>query len=327
MSDPKISVIVPIYNVEKYLRRCIDSILAQTYTNLEIILVDDGSPDGCPAICDEYAEKDDRIVVIHKENGGVSSARNAGLEIFNGQYVTFVDSDDFIEEKYIESLSKNINVNVGIVISSYKIFTPDLKLIEKVTEVSESIIVPINNEFDFTSRRVNHGMCSKLFKREIVINLRFSEEIFLGEDTLFCANAFKNSNAVCYINDCSYNYIQYNQSLSHGKLTLKKTTVLSAWQEIMNVFPKNTISYKSCAKEYLKVCFWVYGYSVVLQGNSNNEIIDYFYSIIKSPKTHSIYLIAPKTLKTRIKYNFLIHFRKLYDAFLLIKEPIVKHYK
>ena len=101
MTTPLISIIVPIYNVELYLRRCLDSVLNQTYTNLEIILVDDGSPDGCPQICDEYAAKDKRIAVIHKENGGLSDARNAGLDICKGKYISFIDSDDWVDEKYI----------------------------------------------------------------------------------------------------------------------------------------------------------------------------------------------------------------------------------
>lgn len=99
-----ISVIVPVYKVEKYIKKCIESIINQTYENLEIILVDDGSPDNCGKICDEYAKKDKRIKVIHKENGGVSSARNLGLEKSNGQYITFIDSDDWIEEEYCEIL-------------------------------------------------------------------------------------------------------------------------------------------------------------------------------------------------------------------------------
>ena len=94
-----ISVIVPVYKVEPYLRRCVDSILAQSYTNLEIILVDDGSPDNCPAICDKYAEKDDRVRVIHKPNGGLSDARNYGMAVATGEYVMFVDSDDWIESE------------------------------------------------------------------------------------------------------------------------------------------------------------------------------------------------------------------------------------
>lgn len=99
MSDNKelLSVIIPVYKVELFLRRCVDSILSQSYKNIEIILVDDGSPDNCPIICDEYAELDSRVRVVHKENGGLCSARNAGLQAARGKYVTFVDSDDYIE--------------------------------------------------------------------------------------------------------------------------------------------------------------------------------------------------------------------------------------
>ena len=99
-----VTVVIPIYNVEKYLDRCINSIVNQTYKNREIILVDDGSPDNCPKICDAWAKKDDRIVVIHKENGGVSSAHNKGLDVATGDYITFVDSDDFIEDDMLSSL-------------------------------------------------------------------------------------------------------------------------------------------------------------------------------------------------------------------------------
>ena len=95
---PEISIIVPVYNTEKYLHRCIDSILAQTFTDFELILVDDGSPDNCPQICDEYAEKDCRVKVIHQENGGLSAARNAGIDIATGTFIFFCDSDDYIKE-------------------------------------------------------------------------------------------------------------------------------------------------------------------------------------------------------------------------------------
>lgn len=104
-----ISVVVPIYNVEKYLQKCIDSILAQTYRHLEIILVDDGSPDNCGAICDNYAQEDGRVLVIHKKNGGLSSARNAGLEIAKGELIVFIDSDDWIDANYIEKLYDDIS--------------------------------------------------------------------------------------------------------------------------------------------------------------------------------------------------------------------------
>ena len=104
LKNLEISVIVPVYKVEKYLNECIDSILAQTFTDFEVILVDDGSPDGCPALCDAAAEKDSRVRVIHKANGGVSTARNAGLAAARGNWVGFVDSDDVIDKTYLEKL-------------------------------------------------------------------------------------------------------------------------------------------------------------------------------------------------------------------------------
>ena len=105
--NTKISVIIPIYKAEKFLDKCIGSVVGQTYENLEIILVDDGSPDNCPAICDSWAEKDRRIKVVHKENGGLSSARNAGLDVVTGEYFGFIDSDDWIEKDFFEFLITN----------------------------------------------------------------------------------------------------------------------------------------------------------------------------------------------------------------------------
>ncbi|NST07596.1 glycosyltransferase, partial [Enterococcus faecalis] len=105
---PKISIIVPVYNVEKYLEKCVRSILAQTFTDFELILVDDGSPDSSGAMCDQFAEQDQRVKVIHKENGGLSDARNAGIEIATGEYLGFVDSDDYIADDMYELLYTNI---------------------------------------------------------------------------------------------------------------------------------------------------------------------------------------------------------------------------
>ena len=108
----RITVVVPIYKVEAYLKKCVDSILSQSYSNLEIILVDDGSPDNCPIICDKYKEKDKRIKVVHKKNGGLCDARNAGLDVATGEYILFIDPDDYIEKNYLETIDKNITVAV-----------------------------------------------------------------------------------------------------------------------------------------------------------------------------------------------------------------------
>ncbi|MBQ2835559.1 MAG: glycosyltransferase [Clostridia bacterium] len=175
MEKGLISVIVPIYNVEKYVKRCIDSIINQTYTNLEIILVDDGSPDNCGKICDEYAEKDARIKVIHKENGGLSDARNAGIDIAKGEYIAFVDSDDFIATNMYEVLYKNIKeTNSDIAIANYYKFESEDEIVD--ASLDEKIIV-YNKEEMFNHMYDDYLLTvvawNKLYKREMFSELRY----------------------------------------------------------------------------------------------------------------------------------------------------------
>ena len=133
MSTPKISVIVPVYKAERYLSACIDSILAQTFTDFELLLIDDGSPDASGQICDEYAARDRRIVVIHKDNGGLSDARNAGLDICKGEYISFVDSDDWINDKFIQNLYSSIKKNdADIAVASCKYKSDSPQYTEKI---------------------------------------------------------------------------------------------------------------------------------------------------------------------------------------------------
>ena len=121
MEEDLITIVIPIYKVENYLDKCVKSVINQTYKNLEIILVDDGSPDNCPKKCDEYEKKDTRIKVIHKENGGLSDARNAGIDIAKGKYITFIDSDDYIDSDYVETYYNKIkNCNYDVVVGGYK---------------------------------------------------------------------------------------------------------------------------------------------------------------------------------------------------------------
>ena len=202
----KVSVIVPIYNVEKYLKCCVDSIINQTYKNLEIILVDDGSTDNSPKICDEYKNIDDRIVVIHKKNGGVSSARNDGIKKAKGIYISFVDSDDWIDENYISDLyNSSLNNNTDIVCCGYK----------RVYE-NKSEIININrfNEIIDNTELVNNilnvqtgfGFCHmKLIKKELIGNVHFSEKLVVGEDALFIIQ-ISNKATASFVNKPLYNY-------------------------------------------------------------------------------------------------------------------------
>jgi len=180
MNNPLITVIVPIFKVEKYLRHCLDSILCQTYGNLEIILVDDESPDNCGVICDEYAAKDDRIIVIHQKNGGISAARNSALDIAKGDYIGFVDSDDWIEPTMYENLLKGFEVSDNVKISNGMIIREDettgdsSPMYPKKWSLSENRLVP-STEFQkaMFSESSNHFVWSKLYARDVLSDVRF----------------------------------------------------------------------------------------------------------------------------------------------------------
>ena len=212
--DKLISVIIPIYKVENYLNRCVNSVVKQTYKNLEIILVDDGSPDNCPKLCDDWAKKDNRIRVIHKENGGLSDARNAGIDIATGRYICFVDSDDFIHSGYVEILFKNIEKEkADLAICSFEKVYGNAKVEEsldnKVTKVEGDDIFKAlltGNNVDFVVA------WSKLYKKELFNNLRFDVGR-LHEDEFIVHKILLKCKKVVYTSAKLYYYQQRQDSI------------------------------------------------------------------------------------------------------------------
>lgn len=188
MSEKLISVIIPIYKVEQYLDECVESIIKQTYKNLEIILVDDGSPDGCPQMCDEWARKDERIRVVHKKNGGLSSARNAGLDVATGEYISFVDSDDFIALDALQNLYDRFQGSEGIGIVSGMIYryqdSETCNFKQDWILKNEKIISAKEFLLETMSQKTSYTVWNKLYKREILDGVRFREGRN-NEDTLF----------------------------------------------------------------------------------------------------------------------------------------------
>lgn len=191
MPKPLISIIVPIYNVQVYLRSCIESILSQTYLNLEIILVDDGSTDDCPAICEEYAQKDNRIVVVHKKNGGLSDARNEGLKISKGEYITFVDSDDLVSKYFIESLYGAVSsYSTKLAICLVRCIFDEQKLIDEKPTMNYSILDKKKTLQQFCSLNFNKSTpfisaCSKMYHRSLFDSISFPigkiyEDVYAG---------------------------------------------------------------------------------------------------------------------------------------------------
>lgn len=211
--DELISVILPIYNVEKYLEKCVDSLINQTYKNIEIILVDDGSPDNCGKICDDFAKKDKRIKVIHKQNGGISSARNAGMKIAKGKYFSFIDSDDLVSLDFYESLfNLIIKYDADISVCDYlKIYSYDFE----VPEIKEEILEYTNETFAPLFNLKNHPYpvtaWNKLYKKELFDGIEYTEDkVHEDEGTTYkvCDRAKK----IVYTNRQLYYYNQFNNS-------------------------------------------------------------------------------------------------------------------
>lgn len=187
MNNPLVSVIVPVYNVEKYLCLCINSILSQTYSNIEIILVNDGSTDNCGKICDDYATRDSRVIAIHKTNGGLSEARNTGLEICRGDYIAFIDSDDLVHSQFIEVLYRDMN-DSDLIISSFVEFQNE-DIIDLATTKDDTISNKniynqdeFVNEIAFRNQTRFITACTKLYEKKIFKTLRFPPKINHEDD-------------------------------------------------------------------------------------------------------------------------------------------------
>lgn len=213
---PVISVIVPVYNVEKVLYHCIDSILNQLFSDFELILVDDGSTDNSGKICDEYSEKDNRILVIHKPNGGVSSARNAGIEAAQGEYICFVDSDDYLESNYLKELIETKrkhadydNIWCGFqTVEDY--FGKNKKIVIAENDVGISCYT-LENIMILHEKWLDASPCNKLFNKKIIQQyaIKFPENLSLGEDLLFNFEYLdRTQGTILVINQPLYNYIR-----------------------------------------------------------------------------------------------------------------------
>ena len=221
MNLPSISIIVPVYNVEPYLRRCVNSIINQTYKNLDIILVDDGSTDHSGEICDEYATKDNRIKVIHRENGGLSAARNTGLNIAKGEYVYFVDSDDYIERETCEiALSYAVNQQANIVCFGYREIFPSGQIINHSMDFSGIIEKPeIIGKLVLEERGLRDFVWNKLFSRHLFDDIKFPEGRTF-EDIFVMHRLFDCAYTIYIIPNILYNYNRRDGSITTGDVKL-----------------------------------------------------------------------------------------------------------
>ena len=227
---PLVSVIIPVYQVEKYLDRCISSVLAQSHRELEIILVDDGSTDRCPAMCDLWKARDSRVVVIHQENGGLSKARNVGLKIAKGEIIGFVDSDDWIEPNMVELLlSALLETGADIAVGRIKSFTENsddivytqLKSTERKLYSAEEALRRL---LLFVKESICSGVWNKLYRRSVISDIEVPEGK-LHEDIPWTAQVIGNAKTVVCIDQICYHYLLRPDSLSHD-----------TWQKVRLVY-------------------------------------------------------------------------------------------
>ena len=228
-----ISVIVPVYKVEPYIRQCVESVLGQTYSNFELILVDDGSPDGCGAICDEYAEKDSRVRVVHQKNAGLSAARNAGLDIAKGEYVTFIDSDDYVNIHYLENLWQTMNEkDAEISVCQMRQFTDGKEFPVFSENVSgDNIVVYDGHEACAGIYRLDGSVSivawGKLYKSSLFEKLRFPVGM-LHEDNAVTPIACYEAGKVAVSSNKLYYYRQRESSIMGEGFSAKRFEQITA---------------------------------------------------------------------------------------------------
>ncbi|MBQ3502131.1 MAG: glycosyltransferase [Clostridia bacterium] len=257
----KVSVIVPVYKVEEYLDRCVESIVKQTYKNLEIILVDDGSPDNCPKMCDDWAKKDDRIKVIHKENGGLSDARNAGLDVATGEYISFIDSDDFIHETMIEKLLNSAIENDSDIVKCMLSNIDENGNIEDMVELNLDKVDSKNIFYYYTvddgykqdnkiyTQYVSNSVCTSLYSSALLKGKRFVKDMF-SEDLIFNCDVINEDCKISVVNENLYYYFYRTGSIMHTyneSKMIKRLVYIDAAIDRL----KNKLEYKDfCAYKF-----------------------------------------------------------------------------
>lgn len=249
-----VSVIIPVYNVAAYLPRCMESVLNQTYANLEIILVDDGSTDESPRLCDEYAAKDARVTVIHKENGGQASARNAALDVARGEYLLFIDSDDYVSRDHIALLAADIDESgadmavCSLIVSSSGSEKLNARRTTTLNLDGEGGIYEM-----MIARRFSFSPCTKLYRRSMFENIRFPEGV-LYEDMFFACKVCMAARKIVFSDDVTYCYFIRKGSTVNSRLRPEHFSGFDALREQREIFADNPRIQRAIDVHYIARC-------------------------------------------------------------------------
>ena len=323
MNKTMITIVLPVYNVEKYIRRCIDSILNQTFNNYELIIIDDGSTDNSGYICNQYKKLDNRIKIVHQDNKGLSNARNKGIELSNSKYITFIDSDDYIDNKYLEVLySIMINNNADIVICNH------IKI--KENENNNATIIDNYNEEIITKeetyRRMNLGInigmavWSKLYKTDIFKNNKFLNNK-LYEDIFIINDIIESTNKIVVTNYNGYYYLLRNNSITNSPMDYKHLDLINATKKYKDYMIKyySNIS-ESSIRRYVLANYLIYRKAIQNKlykkeyKEIRKEILKYKKNILKS----NLY-----STKIKLQTIILLFGNNIYKLFYLNKKRII----
>ncbi len=319
----KITVIIPVYNVEKYVNRCIESVVNQKYKNLEIILIDDGSPDGSSAICDEWTQKDTRIRTIHKKNEGISAARNSGIDIATGDYFCFIDSDDYVAEDFVESLYNSIISNdADVAVCDFLEVNDDTGNISQKPE-KERLVGNTCTGKEYIDKYINNDdlfygvVWNKIYKRNLFSDLKFIKGKNF-EDAFIIPQIFAKCKKVNCISKPLYFYLRRDGSIT-GHFSLKHLDFLEAQDFKINFFIKNNWNELLCPSlvNLLNAAIFVYKNarnSKTLSKNDTKCLID---STIRVMNAKAKLFLSSKDIKLKHKIRFLrYYFRMILVKFL-----------
>lgn len=282
---PRISIIVPVYKVEKYLDRCVNSLLAQTFEDFEIILVDDGSPDNCGKMCDDWALKDSRIRVIHKENGGLSSARNAGLKEVVGEFIYFMDSDDWVEPQMLEHLLNLLEKYPEAQMAQCR-YTMD-KEENYVTKQPKEVIEIYDSKrmweyfFRIRGEASNNSVCFKLYHADFLKGFAFVET--LNEDVEASYEFFHRANKMVLTNLCLCHYFVNPSGITQSKFSKRDLQYLDVWSRVVKRTEVEHPEYLKYAKIYQKRANFTMLSKMVIKGyDKKDEFLSQTYRNLKS---------------------------------------------
>ena len=313
VAQPKVSIIVPVYNVEKHLDKCVESLVNQTYKDLEIILVDDGSPDNCGKMCDDWAKKDSRIIVYHKENGGLSDARNYGIDRCTGEYICLVDSDDYVSADYVEFMydlfgeSENCKVTACdmCVVRGDK-FTPN-------SDFEGTVVLTRKEAFE---KVLYHDMVdvsapAKLYKREVFENIRYPKGR-LYEDTYVFGDVLNKTDSFVFGGKALYFYVQHDNSIVNGKFNEKRMQYIESVDRLIDAAKKCDPELdEACIRRASHACLSVLRYMdkcdkefYPLRKELRKKILATADSVLNNPKTPKRDKLAIMSLKFGVKPFF-----------------------